>query len=111
MATEVQTQQPSYDPIVAMTNKLSATFRGVTKQIPFAHPMLKRLQVHFTYFIDEIQRGPEYDRNKLGFYVLKWVQKVGEALQMDAPDEEIDVELEKLLNAQYVHNNFYLSAA
>jgi hypothetical protein len=46
----------------------------------------------------------------LGFFVLKWVQKVGEALQMDAPDEVIDVELEKLLNAQYVHNNFYLSA-
>jgi hypothetical protein len=110
MATTTELDQPQYDPIVAMTNKLSATFRGITKQIPFNHPMLRALQVHFTYFIDEIQRGPEYDRSKLGFFVLKWVQKVGEALQMDAPDEVIDVELEKLLNAQYVHNNFYLSA-
>ena len=109
MATVEPTQQ-QYDPVIAMTNKLSATFRGVTKQIPFGNLMLKRLQVHFTYFIDEIQRGPEYDRSKLGFFVLKWVQKVGEALQLDAPDAEIDVELERLLNAQYVHNNFYLSA-
>jgi hypothetical protein len=111
MATEVQTQQASYDPVTAMTNKLSATFRGVTKQIPFTHPMLKRLQTHFTYFIDEIQRGPEYDQNKLGFFVLKWVQKVGEALQLDAADAEIDIELERLLKATYVHNNFYISAA
>jgi len=108
MATVESTQQ--YDPVIAMTNKLSATFRGVTKQIPFGNTMLKRLQTHFVYFIDEIQRGPEYDRSKLGFFVLKWVQKVGEALVLDAPDSEIDVELEKLLNAQYVHNNFYLSA-
>jgi len=108
MATVEQTQQ--YDPIIAMTNKLSATFRGVTKQIPFGNLMLKRLQVHFVYFIDEIQRGPEYDRSKLGFFVLKWVQRVGEVLVLDLPDAEIDVELEKLLNAQYVHNNFYMNA-
>lgn len=109
MAT-IETTTQQYDPIIAMTNKLSATFRGVTKQIPFGNLMLKRLQVHFTYFIDEIQRGPEYDRSKLGFFVLKWVQRVGDALQLDAPDSEIDVELEKLLAAQYVHNNFYLTA-
>jgi len=104
-------EQQQYDPIIAMTNKLSATFRGAIKPIPFGHVMAKRLQVHFTYFIDEIQRGPVYDNAKLGFFVLKWVQKVAEALAMDAPDSEIDVELEKLLNAQYVHNNFYVSNA
>lgn len=106
MATEQQ-----YDPTTAMTNKLSATFRGVTKQIPFGNGMLKKLQVHFMYFIDEIQRGPAYDQSKLGFFVLKWVQRVGEALVLDIPDEEIDVQLNQLLNVQYVHNNFYVTAS
>lgn len=96
-----------YDPIEAMSNKLSATFRSATKGIPFGHPMLKRLQTHFMYFIDDIQRGPDYDRPKLGFFVLKWIQRIDETLNKYSTDSEIDAEFEKLLATHYVHNNFY----
>lgn len=93
----------------AMTNKLSATFRGTTRPIPFSHPMMKALQTHFMYFVDDIQRGPEYDRSKFGFFVLKWVQKIGEVLASTGSDDEKDVELNKLLATNYVHNNFYIA--
>ena len=96
-----------YDPVTAMSNKLGATFRAATKGIPFNHPMLKRLQVHFMYFVDDVQRGPVYDRPKLGFFVLKWIQRIEETLNKYSTDSEIDAEFEKLLNTQYVHNNFY----
>ncbi len=96
-------QKPVFNP-EPMVNKLSAMFRNTTKPLGFTNPTLKKLQVCFTYFVDEIQRGPSYDASKMSVFVLHWIQKIESALSSQTRDQEL-VELAKV---QYTHQNFYV---
>jgi len=103
-ATEVQTRE-KFDP-TPMVNKLSARFRAAAKPIGFNSPTLRKLQVTFTYFVDDIQRGPVYDAAKQSVFVLHWIQRIENALK--GTGSAVNAELEELVNTRYVHQNFYI---
>lgn len=88
-----------------MVNKLSVLFRNTTKALRCAE--LKDLQIKFTYFVDEIQRGPQYDASKLSVYVLHWIQRIQAATNLDSRDAVR--EFYRLSQIEYQHQNFYIS--
>jgi hypothetical protein len=94
-------QRPTFNP-EPMVNKLSAMFRQATKGLPWNSKALRDLQITFTYFVDEIQRGPVYDASKMSVFVLHWVQKV------EATIKDPQGDLNPLINTQYEHQNFYI---
>jgi hypothetical protein len=91
-----------------MTNKLSAMFRSATRALPHSSPNLRKLQVKFTYFIDDIQRGPAYDQSKLSMFVLQWVNDLTRSLQEAQGTSGVDSCVRRLMVPEYEHRNYYI---
>lgn len=107
-STNVSQPREQFDP-TPMVNKLSARFRATAKPIGFNNPNLRRLQTTFTYFVDDIQRGPVYDAAKQSVFVLHWIQRLDNLLKKAANDlGSFQSELDDLINTQYVHQNFHV---
>lgn len=101
-------QRPAFNS-EAMTNKLSAMFRGATRTLPFTSNNLRKLQVKFTYFIDDIQRGPAYDQSKLSMFVLQWINDITRSLSdAGSNSNAIDNTVRRLLEPEYEHRNYYI---
>jgi hypothetical protein len=108
METQFNTQRPAFNS-EAMTNKLSAMFRGATRTMLFTNTNLQKLQVKFCYFIDDIQRGPAYDQSKLSMFVLQWINDIGRSLtEAGTNNSSIDSAVRRLLQPEYEHRNYYI---
>lgn len=99
------TPRPVFNP-EPMVNKLSMMFRAATRQLPWNSPILRQLQTTFTYFVDEIQRGPRYDASRMSVFVLHWVQKVEGSIRGTTQDD-----INELIDTRYEHQNFYIAGA
>ena len=81
-------------------------FRAATRQLPWNSPILRQLQTTFTYFVDEIQRGPRYDASRMSVFVLHWVQKVEGSIRGTTQDD-----INELIDTRYEHQNCYITGA
>lgn len=88
-----------------MVKKLCTMFRLSTSTL-YQGSILRRLQVNFTYFIDEIQRGPRYDASRLSVFVLHWVQKIDQIIKQFTGSDRDD-ELHRMSSVVYKHQNYH----
>ena len=102
--TEVNKFASSFN-VDPMVKKLCTMFRLTTSTL-YNGAVLRRLQVNFTYFIDEIQRGPRYDASRLSVFVLHWVQKIDQIIKQFTGGDR-DGELNRMANVVYKHQNYH----